>query len=250
MIKLPATMSLAEARLRMLRRRISEATEVLNTLRRAIAQARSDESLTALEDVHLENNRLREATHAAAAHLDSVNAELSCAVRASQTDALTGTFNRNMLWSQLEHELAVAKRWGLPLAVLFLDIDDFKQINDTHGHLIGDILLKQTAARLREALRESDTICRYGGDEFVVLLANVPQQDLPVLVDKIRSALDQPTPCPCGTLSVAVSIGVALYPNDALEPSALVRKADEAMYQAKAHAKGPPAARWSTSSPG
>lgn len=152
----------------------------------------------------------------------------------AQHDPLTELPNRALLSDRLGQALVAAKRDARRLAVIFIDMDNFKPINDTLGHAVGDRLLQQIASRLRTSLRESDTVARIGGDEFVVLLRNVTDgPDAQAVADKLREVLIQPFVVDSHTLVVGASIGVALYPDHGSEALELFRHADEAMYRAK-----------------
>jgi len=153
-------------------------------------------------------------------------------------DVLTGLPNRALFDDRLEHGLAQAVRHHWTLAVMFIDLDKFKAINDHHGHDAGDGVLKAVAQRLKENTRDDDTVSRYGGDEFLYLLIETGDTDTIALVaDKLVKvieapimvgAVDRPT-----TLSVAASIGIAVFPKDGNMGTELIRSADAAMYRAK-----------------
>ena len=150
-------------------------------------------------------------------------------------DAITGLPNRNLLHDRILQVLAQAKRTDELAAVMFLDLDRFKNINDTLGHMVGDALLRQVAQRLSMALRNSDTLARIGGDEFVVVLPHISGCDQAVLVaEKLISVLDAPMVVQEHSLHISTSIGVCLYPQDGEDKDVLLRNADTAMYQAKA----------------
>jgi len=154
-------------------------------------------------------------------------------------DNLTGLPNRLQCQLQLEHGIAYARRHGSLLAVLFVDIDHFKAINDSLGHDAGDQVLVQFAQRLRQCVREVDTVARQGGDEFIVLLTELRcAQDAQQVADKIKAAIAAPFLIHGETLAVAASIGIAVYPDDDLDIEALLEKADLAMYAAKQRGKG------------
>lgn len=148
-------------------------------------------------------------------------------------DPLTGLFNYRYFWDVLPHEIRLSQRYGNPLSLLFLDIDDFKAINDTLGHPLGDTVLKTLAAYLEGALRQADVICRYGGEEFVVLLPQTPQNQALALAERLHQGISQlAVALPQGKLHFTVSIGVAgLQPG--MNSEGLVRAADRALYQAK-----------------
>jgi diguanylate cyclase (GGDEF)-like protein/PAS domain S-box-containing protein len=150
-------------------------------------------------------------------------------------DALTGLPNRVLLHDRLEHGMAQARRRGQQLAVAYIDLDGFKEINDTHGHQVGDQLLRALAIRMKAALREGDSISRLGGDEFVAVLFDLPDATAGTqLVQRLLTAVAQTVPVTGHDLKVSASIGVTLYPqHDDVDADQLLRQADLAMYQAK-----------------
>ncbi len=153
-------------------------------------------------------------------------------------DALTGLPNRILLQDRLQQALIQDRRTGTHTAVLFMDLDRFKNINDTLGHESGDQLLMKVAERCRGALRESDTISRQGGDEFVIVLPGLLHaHDAGLAAEKILAALAPPFPLAQHTLTVTGSIGIALHPDDGDNASSLLRNADAAMYRAKANGR-------------
>lgn len=149
-------------------------------------------------------------------------------------DALTGLPNRILFYDRLNQAIVSAKRDKKLVAVLFLDLDGFKNINDTLGHDIGDALLMDVANRIKACVRESDTVARMGGDEFTVILCDVGTENGKDLVaQKILSAITQPFLLNGKSCSVSVSIGIAVYPKSGESPEELVKVADTAMYLAK-----------------
>ena len=150
-------------------------------------------------------------------------------------DALTGLPNRQLFEDRLEQGLASARRNGGQLAVLFLDLDGFKPINDTYGHDSGDALLQAVATRLRGCLREMDVVARIGGDEFAILgLGLHGVNDARIIADKVVRAVAHPFVFPEGqTCMVGTSVGISLYPDHAKEGAELISHADKAMYRAK-----------------
>ena len=154
-------------------------------------------------------------------------------------DQLTGLANRALLMEELNRSLALARRQGTQVGLLFLDLDGFKPVNDRYGHSIGDALLQAVAARLQDSIRESDTLCRQGGDEFVLLIPDAPDLDqLMALADKLQASLTQPySDLPRGT-HVSASIGVARWPDHASDADGLLDAADNAMYRAKGQPGG------------
>ena len=154
-------------------------------------------------------------------------------------DPLTGLCNRARFFELLGHARSQVHGSGEQLALLFLDLDGFKEINDRHGHDAGDQLLRQVAERLRSTVPPHDPLCRFGGDEFLVLIrADSQHAALEALAERILAAISAPFEVEGRRLSVGVSIGIAVYPGDAVSTLELVRAADTAMYQAKQHGKG------------
>ncbi|MCZ4304481.1 EAL domain-containing protein [Zoogloeaceae bacterium G21618-S1] len=149
-------------------------------------------------------------------------------------DSLTDLPNRLLCNDRLDHALNTARRLGQSVAVLFLDLDRFKHINDSLGHPVGDALLETVAQRLKHAVRQSDTVGRLGGDEFLILLEAVEDQHTPATVaNKIQHALAAPLKLGEQELVVTSSIGISLFPNDGDDAETLIKNADAAMYQAK-----------------
>ncbi len=164
---------------------------------------------------------------------DRKRAEKEIAYRAYH-DALTGLPNRILFLDRLSIAIALAQRQNQLLAVLFLDVDDLKMINDTLGHATGDELLSKLAGRLTETVRRSDTVARVGGDEFLILLANIAcEQDATTVAEKVLAAIVDPFIVNGEELRITASIGVSLYPTDGPDAQTLIRNADSAMYQVK-----------------
>ena len=152
----------------------------------------------------------------------------------AQHDALTDLPNRILLNDRLAQAIALARHQSNQLAVMFLDLDHFKDINDSLGHGVGDQLLQSVAQRLVASVRSSDTVCRQGGDEFVILLADVEHaEDAAISAQKILATLTVPHLINQLELQVSVSIGISIYPNDGPDADALIKSADTAMYHAK-----------------
>lgn len=154
-------------------------------------------------------------------------------------DALTNLPNRVLLTDRLNQGLALQSRNGKHFAVVYLDLDGFKEVNDSHGHNVGDQLLAHLAARLTQTLRESDTVARLGGDEFVLLLNNLDHpDDCYPLLQRVLDAAAKPTPIGGHIHNVSASLGVSFYPQSIeVGPDQLLRQADQAMYQAKLSGK-------------
>jgi diguanylate cyclase (GGDEF)-like protein/PAS domain S-box-containing protein len=152
----------------------------------------------------------------------------------AQHDALCGIANRALLNDRLSHAITAADRHSGKLAVLFIDVDRFKHINDSLGHSIGDRLLQAVAQRILACVRNSDTVGRFGGDEFVVVLSEVSRsEDAGVSAEKLLLALSRPYNIDTHSLHVTASIGIATYPEDGLDAGALLKNADISMYHAK-----------------
>lgn len=152
----------------------------------------------------------------------------------AQYDSLTGLPNRSLFRDRLEHTLAQAKRNGQLAAVLFIDLDRFKIVNDSLGHAFGDTLLQQVAARLSECIRADDTVGRFGGDEFGVILLDLAKPaDAAVVARKINDTLARPFDLDGQSTFISASVGITLYPTDAIDPGILTINADAAMYRAK-----------------
>jgi diguanylate cyclase (GGDEF)-like protein len=149
-------------------------------------------------------------------------------------DSTTGLPNRDLFDDRLTHAIALAKRHTWVLAVMFLDLDRFKYINDTHGHAVGDAVLKEVAKRLLRHARDEDTVCRNGGDEFLYLLINPQGRES---IERISDALLKTIglPIDVGDLQpvIKASIGIAVYPENGITGEQLIRNADSAMYRAK-----------------
>ncbi|MDQ7066665.1 MAG: EAL domain-containing protein [Sulfurimonas sp.] len=153
-------------------------------------------------------------------------------------DELTGLANRKLLNARLELGLVKAKRYNTSIALLFLDLDHFKEINDTLGHDIGDDILKSVSHILHSITRKEDTVSRLGGDEFVILIENISnEEDASLLAQKIIDALDKPILIKENKLYISSSIGISIYPNDGTTSSDLLKYADSAMYKAKAEGR-------------
>ena len=223
----------ARCRLAALQRQIAAAESTLLKLQTDILEARSERGLLAARDARVENERLQVENRLATEEVESAHAALEVAVKASQTDTLTGLRNREVLWDRLTHGIALARRHGLRLAVYFLDIDGFKRVNDEFGHAVGDLLLQRAARVLLATVRDSDTVCRLGGDEFVVLAAASRSEDVAQVAAKIAQALAEPCLLAGHAMRVSASIGFSVFPEDGDSPGVLVHKADEAMYRAK-----------------
>ena len=160
-------------------------------------------------------------------------------MHASQHDFLTGLPNRLLMEDRLGQAIALAERHSGEVAVLYLDLDQFKQVNDSLGHMVGDKLLQSVAERLQEQVRLPDTVSRQGGDEFVVLLQEVKgKADVEVVTKRILEAVAQVHSIGEDEISITASVGVSRYPEDGMDAETLVKHADTALYQAKASGSG------------
>jgi diguanylate cyclase (GGDEF)-like protein len=150
------------------------------------------------------------------------------------SDSLTGLPNRVLILEMLTQAIGQASARGQMLAVMFLDLDHFKPVNDTHGHALGDKLLRAVAARLRSAIRKTDTVARLGGDEFVIVIGNLEVLEVAtVLAQKLVDSIGQPFDVDGCTVSTGASIGISLYPEHGDAAETLIDRADAAMYRAK-----------------
>lgn len=155
-------------------------------------------------------------------------------------DPLTNLPNRVLFQDRLFQALAGAQRHKQQLALLYIDLDNMKEVNDTLGHAMGDNLLKEVAQNLRASVRDSDTIARLGGDEFVVIQMDVHNEDDAInMATKLLAALDKPVTCNGETVKPSASVGISLYPSHAENSDELLAKADAAMYRAKKQAERP-----------
>jgi two-component system CheB/CheR fusion protein len=154
-------------------------------------------------------------------------------IRQATEDALTGLPNRTLLMDRLKQALIQAQRHGTEAAVLFMDLDGFKVINDTLGHNVGDKLLVQVADRLRKSIRESDTLARMGGDEFIFVINDAQLDGVKQLCEKVLESLQQGFELEGEQHQISASLGIAMYPEHSQDENELLRLADQAMYEAK-----------------
>jgi diguanylate cyclase len=211
-------------------------------LAREQAADRREEATTIAAKLVVEGeNELLEANEklvvaAVQAQTDTEAAERATALMSikAERDFLTGLPNRALLADRLAQSIELAHRHGTRVALMFLDLDNFKEINDSLGHAVGDRLLQSAATRLQGCLRGSDTISRQGGDEFLVLLTEVTSVlDTGVIADKLKRALAEPHLIGNHQLHVTLSVGISLYPDDGQDVGSLLSHADTAMYFAK-----------------
>ncbi len=156
-------------------------------------------------------------------------------LRVAYHDLLTGLPNRILFQDRLGQGIALAKRGNSYCALIFMDLNCFKPVNDTYGHPVGDQVLKLVADRLKQCVRESDMVARLGGDEFTIILPRVDEKnDAEMVAKKIVAALSQPFDVHGHCLQLGVSVGIAIYPDDGDNANLLLKAADDAMYHAKA----------------
>jgi len=229
-----AELSAAEARVAALDAQAEGLRLHLAELRESLVRATNESTANHLLQLREANENLLLAVLRANASAEVAAANLRELARANQHDALTGTPNRALLLERLEVALAMAQRHGTQLAVIFLDLDGFKQINDTLGHAGGDEALRLVARRMAAAVRASDSVSRHGGDEFLALLSDIAEPaDADAVTAKILDAIARPCRIGGKQLSLSASAGIALYPRDGTDARDLIRSADAAMYQAK-----------------
>jgi diguanylate cyclase (GGDEF)-like protein len=188
------------------------------------------------EAVTVPSLRLKEADEVGRA-LTRASAMLMAAQHRANHDALTGLANRALFDEIFSHQLAICRRTSRYLAILYIDLDGFKPVNDTHGHAAGDEVLCMVAARLENSIRESDLAARLGGDEFALILVNTGLEAAQALSLKLMDSLSLPYALGALKLQISASIGVACYPESGTAREALSLRADEAMYRAKAAGK-------------
>jgi len=213
-------------RLARLRQNLAEIRRPMNEAKAQSALAEANEQLVLV------------ALHAESVAETAVS-ELGELARSGQRDPLTGLPNRLLMLDRLESAIATARRHETRFAVLFIDLDNFKRINDTLGHAIGDEALKLAARRLRSALRDSDTVSRHGGEEFLVLLPGISQaSDVTSIAQKLQAALAAPAHARGHRLQLSASVGITIYPEDAEDAQTLIGRADAAMYRSKRRGPG------------
>lgn len=179
-----------------------------------------------------------------------LTAEVDALTDASQHDALTGLANRSLMHQHLPQALLFSQRRDRKAALLFLDLDGFKAVNDTLGHLVGDAVLKITAERLLACVRETDTVSRHGGDEFLILLSDISDAaDAAGVAGKMITALAAPMRIDNHMLRLTASVGVSVYPDDGTDTDMLIGCADAAMYRAKNESPRRPRRRFDDAMP-
>jgi diguanylate cyclase len=225
--------------------RVAIADPELAQLEKQIEKARVLLTRLQTDLIEVGNNLGGEARLLIDANQQLVLAALNAQTQAETTaysaglDALTSLPNRTVLLDRFEQAIVAAQRRGTCLALLFLDIDNFKHINDTLGHAVGDKALLCVANCLTAVVRKADTVSRHGGDEFLILLAEIAKMsDATIIADKIRAALGAPHQLDDRTLTFTASIGISIYPDHGANANLLIERADLAMYRAKRHGLG------------
>ena len=235
----PGTPQQAERDLAPLQKKVDSARALLVRLLQELVVAESQLGRNKPALMLEANEQLVLASLRHQAEAEAAAQALKTASRTVELDPLTRLPNRELLRDRCAHSIASAKRRGSRMALLFLDLDHFKPVNDSLGHALGDEVLKVVAQRLTSAVREADTVSRYGGDEFLILLSEVSQpSDAELIASKLITAIAEPCRVGGHVLQLSASIGISLYPDDGEDMDLLIRKADNAMYRAKRHGPG------------
>jgi len=213
--------------------------EHLAKLRQDLVDVQHDLSAARVKELREANEKLVMAVLKADGIAAMAVSNLSELTRAGQHDPLTDTPNRALMRDRLDTAIAAAHRHGSQLALLFLDLDHFKTINDALGHASGDLMLQLVAKRLIGAVRDSDTVSRHGGDEFLILLPQIAHvADAALIATKLLGAVATPARIDGHTLQLTASLGIAVYPQDGTDAEALIKRADAAMYHSKRRSHG------------
>lgn len=218
-------------------------TGPLNAIVRAInrfskERVISNSPLTRNDELGLLSRSFNDMQREIMAHLSELNESRKVLDHLARHDTLTGLPNRRMFFDRLEHAIANAQRNGKQLAVLFVDLDRFKEINDSFGHAAGDGVLVRVASLMKSAVREVDTVARLGGDEFVVLLDTIDDlQHVTVIIMKLHMLFQSPMRIDGHELQVHASIGAGIFPRDGKDADELMQNADQAMYHFKKDGK-------------
>ena len=214
--------------------KVQECADDLHEVTETLAQGIDDLAQTEIELT--ESREILADTQAALAISRQEERE---ARRRALHDSMTGLPNRDLFDDRLSNAISLARRHDWTLAVMFLDLDEFKRINDTHGHAAGDSVLKEVARRLSLHSRDEDTVCRNGGDEFLYLLVNPRgKENIERIAGLVSANIAKPIAVGSRQLVVNASIGVAVYPGDGATGDELIKSADTAMYRAKTHERG------------
>lgn len=206
---------------------LTKAQRALAETEQAIKQGHSNQLQEANQQLLLAALKAEAVAETAVTHFDELT-------RVSQRDPLTDTPNRTLMLDRVETALVIARRRGTRAALLFLDVDNFKDINDSFGHAVGDAVVQLFARRLEAVVRDSDTVSRHGGDEFLVLITDiVDRADVALIAVKILTSLKAPSFIASHELNLSASLGIAVYPDDSDDALALIACADKAMYASK-----------------
>ncbi|HWU77603.1 MAG TPA: GGDEF domain-containing protein [Rhodanobacter sp.] len=233
------TVAFAVHELAQLQQQVEQVRQVLRGLQQNLAEVESSLDSDQLSQLREANEHLVQAAVLAQSHADAVDQLLEEVSRAAELDTLTKLPNRTLLLDRFTQAIAMAKRSEHRVAILFIDLDDFKQINDKLGHAIGDKVLQLVAQCLSSSVRDADTVSRHGGDEFLILLPDLsdPSDAVP-FAEKVITALANPMRLGNHVLQLAASIGISIYPDDGAEADTLIHHADVAMYKAKNRRSG------------
>jgi len=200
--------------------------------------ARLQQSANSLEHELVQRRKADRALDLQAERISALERTQAVLKNLAGHDALTGLANRRAFTDRLAHAFARARRSGSRLALLFVDLDGFKTLNDRHGHEAGDRLLTQVAERLLRCVRASDTVCRLGGDEFTVLMEDADAAEATLLAQRVVDAFADRFVLGNDRVELTASVGIGRYPDDAADARGLMRSADRAMYRAKSFGKG------------
>jgi diguanylate cyclase (GGDEF)-like protein len=234
----PASEGPAKA-LPLLNKQVSELRLQIAALRRELVAIQSEIRKAPALRLLEENRRLRLAVKDAETRASDAIRGLVEMARKGERDVLTDTPNRTLMLDRVGRGITLARRRRLRLALLFADLDGFKQINDTYGHAAGDTALRMAARRLESAVRDSDTVSRHGGDEFLVLLGGLSNaSDAGVISAKLLASLAEPVTVGEHVLRLSASIGIAVYPEDGEDAASLIDSADAAMFRSKRRGPG------------
>jgi diguanylate cyclase len=234
-----ADVAAAEKAVALLQQQAEQLRSDIASSQRRLAEVQREFDATRAAQLLEANEQLVLAALQAETTAELATGQLDELARASQRDALTDTPNRALMLDRLENAIAMARRHVTRLAVLFLDLDQFKHINDTHGHAVGDEVLQLVARRLESVLRASDTVSRHGGDEFLMLVGEISQaSDAAVIAAKVLAALGAPGRVGDHLLRLSGSVGIATFPDDGEDAATLISRADAAMYRSKRRRAG------------
>jgi diguanylate cyclase len=226
--------AVAAKSLAQLRKQADGVRAELLRLRQTVAEARRQVGGSRASQLRDANEQLVLSALHAESIADTTASHLRALTQSAQRDVLTNTPNRALMLDRMESAIAFARRHGTRIAVLFVDLDHFKVINDSLGHAVGDEVVKLIARRLEAAVRASDTVSRHGGDEFLVLLSEVANESGAAgVATKILATLAAPALVGVHLVRLSASLGIAIYPEDGDNPETLIRHADAAMYVAK-----------------